>query len=173
MDEKALRKYVRAPEERGLISAEPANILTHDGRTRNGRLMYTVLPFQDVVDAPHRGFYYAKKKLQSHRKQAQSKVHELLQAGNISRDDLRDPFKKTAAEFMEMGPLQNRIANPVTASTITRTRMLTTAGMDAEARCGAPLLQYADQSRPGRRILSDQNVCHSEQARRRRNAGAN
>ena len=68
-----------------------------------------------------------------------AKIRELLQARNISSmDDIQNLFKETIAEFMKMDWMQNWMTNSVTASTITRTRKLTTAGMDTAARRCVP-----------------------------------
>ena len=43
-------KYVRALEERGLIRTERTEIVTKDGRKRNGCLLYHILPMQQALD---------------------------------------------------------------------------------------------------------------------------
>lgn len=55
-------------------------------------------------------------------------------------DDIQNLFKDTITEFMEneIGSMQNWMMNSVTVSTITRTRILTTAGMGIAARRYAP-----------------------------------
>lgn len=43
-------KYVRTLEERGLIRTERTEIVTRDGRKRNGCLRYHILPMQNALD---------------------------------------------------------------------------------------------------------------------------
>ena len=50
MSENTVRKYIRQLEERGLIVTEPTKVITkHSGR-RNGNLLFTLRPIQEVVD---------------------------------------------------------------------------------------------------------------------------
>ena len=51
MSENTVRKYTLCLEERGLISTEPTEIATRTGRKRNGNLLYTLRPLQEVIDA--------------------------------------------------------------------------------------------------------------------------
>ena len=46
-------KYVRTLEERGLIRTERTEIVTKDGRKRNGCLKYHILPIQNAIDLYH------------------------------------------------------------------------------------------------------------------------
>ena len=46
-------KYVRTLEERGLIRTERTDIMTRDGRKRNGCLRYTIPPIRQAVDRFH------------------------------------------------------------------------------------------------------------------------
>ena len=50
MSENTVRKYTLCLEERGLISTEPTEITTRAGQKRNGNLLYTLLPIQEVID---------------------------------------------------------------------------------------------------------------------------
>jgi len=50
MSQNTVRKYVMAPEEKGLIVTEPTSIRTKDGRKRNGSLLYTIRPIQKTLD---------------------------------------------------------------------------------------------------------------------------
>ena len=50
MSENTLRKYTLCLEERGLISTEPTEITTRAGQKRNGNLLYTLRPIQEVID---------------------------------------------------------------------------------------------------------------------------
>lgn len=45
-----MRKYVAGLEEKGLIRTKPSNIITKDGRVRNGSLIYTICPIQEAVE---------------------------------------------------------------------------------------------------------------------------
>ena len=47
---KSVAKYVGGLEEKGLIRAEPTEMITKKGVPLNGNLMYTVLPIRPVVD---------------------------------------------------------------------------------------------------------------------------
>ena len=46
-------KYVRGLEEKGLIRTERTNVVTKEGRKRNGRLLYHILPIQMAIDQFH------------------------------------------------------------------------------------------------------------------------
>ena len=50
MSENTVRKYTLCLEERGLISTEPTEITTRAGQKRNGNLLYTLRPIQEVID---------------------------------------------------------------------------------------------------------------------------
>ena len=45
-----VRKYVMELEERSLIRTERTTVTTKDGRKRNGRLLYHILPIQLAID---------------------------------------------------------------------------------------------------------------------------
>ena len=45
-----VRKYVAELEERSLIRTERTTVTTKDGRKRNGRLLYHILPIQLAID---------------------------------------------------------------------------------------------------------------------------
>ena len=50
MSENTVRKYIRRLEERELIATEPTEVITkHSGR-RNGNLLFTLRPIQEVID---------------------------------------------------------------------------------------------------------------------------
>lgn len=55
MSENTVRKYIRQLEERGLITTEPTEVITKAGEKRNGNLLFTLRPIQEVVDE-----YYAR-----------------------------------------------------------------------------------------------------------------
>ena len=48
-----VRKYVMELEERSLIRTERTNVVTKEGRKRNGRLLYHILPIQMAIDKFH------------------------------------------------------------------------------------------------------------------------
>ena len=50
MSENTVRKYIRQLEERGLITAEPTEVITKTGEKRNGNLLFTLRPIQEVID---------------------------------------------------------------------------------------------------------------------------
>lgn len=53
LSENTVRKCVSGLEARGLIVTEPTSIRTQDGRKRNGSLLYTIRPIQEVLDRFH------------------------------------------------------------------------------------------------------------------------
>ena len=50
MTENTVAKYISSLEHKGLIRTEPTTVITRAGRKRNGNLMYTILPFQPVLE---------------------------------------------------------------------------------------------------------------------------
>lgn len=50
MSENTVRKYIHSLEERGLIIAEPTEVITKTGEKRNGNLLFTLRPIQEVVN---------------------------------------------------------------------------------------------------------------------------
>lgn len=50
MSRNTVRKYVQELVRRGLILTERTTIVTRDGRTQNGSLLYTILPIQLVME---------------------------------------------------------------------------------------------------------------------------
>ena len=50
MTENTVAKYVSSLERKGLIRTEPTTVTTKTGVKRNGNLLYTVSPFQDVLE---------------------------------------------------------------------------------------------------------------------------
>ena len=55
MSGNTVRKYIRQLEERGIITAEPTEVITKAGGKRNGNLRFTLRPIQEVMDE-----YYAR-----------------------------------------------------------------------------------------------------------------
>ena len=51
MTENTVAKYVGSLERKDLIRTEPTTVTTKAGIKRNGNLLYTVSPFQDVLEA--------------------------------------------------------------------------------------------------------------------------
>ena len=50
MSENTVRKYIRQLEERGIIATEPTEIITKAGEKRNGNLLFTLRPVQEVIN---------------------------------------------------------------------------------------------------------------------------
>ena len=50
MSENTVRKYIHTLEERGLITTEPTEVITKTGEKRNGNLLFTLRPIEEVVD---------------------------------------------------------------------------------------------------------------------------
>ena len=50
MSPNTVRKYVAALASKGLITTEPTNIRTKDGRKHNGSLLYTIRPIQEAIN---------------------------------------------------------------------------------------------------------------------------
>ena len=55
MSENTVRKYIRQLEERNLITTEPTEVITKRSGRRNGNLLFTLRPIQEVIDQ-----YYAR-----------------------------------------------------------------------------------------------------------------
>jgi len=54
MSENTVRKYVKALEDKHLITTQPTMIRTKDGRAQNGSLLYTIRPIQEAVEDYYR-----------------------------------------------------------------------------------------------------------------------
>ena len=50
MSENTVAKYTASLEHKGLIRTEPTIVTTKAGKKRNGNLMYTILPIEEVID---------------------------------------------------------------------------------------------------------------------------
>ena len=50
MSENTVAKHVASLEHKGLIRTEPTTVITKAGKKRNGNLMYTILPIEEVID---------------------------------------------------------------------------------------------------------------------------
>ena len=53
MSVNTVRKHVCSLADKGLISTEDTTIFTRAGLKRNGSLLYTIRPFQDVLESYH------------------------------------------------------------------------------------------------------------------------
>ena len=49
MSPNTVRKYVDCLREKRLITTEPTEIITKDGRRRNGNLLYTIRPMEEAI----------------------------------------------------------------------------------------------------------------------------
>ena len=50
ISENTVSKYIGELVDKGLIRAEYTSVITRDGKKRNGNLLYTILPIEDVID---------------------------------------------------------------------------------------------------------------------------
>ena len=50
MSENTVRKYIRRLEERSLIATEPTEVITRSSGKRNGNLLFTLRPVQEIID---------------------------------------------------------------------------------------------------------------------------
>lgn len=55
MSQNTVRKYVQSLEDKHLILTERTEIITKDGRRRNGTLLYTIRPIAEAIDYFHYG----------------------------------------------------------------------------------------------------------------------
>lgn len=78
MSKKTVQKYVRSLENKHLISTEYTTIITKDGRTRNGSLLYTILPIKDALQ-----YYYETKFREISDEKLRNKIKEKLRRFNI------------------------------------------------------------------------------------------
>ena len=75
MSENTVRKYVCSLADKGLIFTENTSVITRDGLKRNGNLLYTIQPFQDVLKE-HRRHQLDALKLAAERQQAAKRLEE-------------------------------------------------------------------------------------------------
>ncbi len=71
--------YVRLLEERGLIVTEHTKIITKNGIKKNGSLLYTIIPLQEVMEQHYEQQFNALERTAERRK-AQAKLAEQLGA---------------------------------------------------------------------------------------------
>ena len=72
-------KYVRLLEERGLIITEHTKIITKNGIKKNGNLLYTMIPLQEVMEQHYEQQFNALERTTERRK-VQAKLAEQLGA---------------------------------------------------------------------------------------------
>ena len=72
-------KYVRLLEERGLIVTEHTKIITKNGIKKNGSLLYTIIPLQEVKEQHYEQQFNALERTTERRK-VQAKLAEQLGA---------------------------------------------------------------------------------------------
>lgn len=53
MSQNTVRKYVQSLEDKHLISTKRTEVITKDGRKRNGTLLYTIRPIREAIDCFH------------------------------------------------------------------------------------------------------------------------
>ncbi|RGR20555.1 helix-turn-helix domain-containing protein [Ruminococcus bromii] len=53
MSQNTVRKYVQSLEDKHLISTKRTEVITKDGRKRNGTLLYTIRPIREAIDYFH------------------------------------------------------------------------------------------------------------------------
>ena len=53
MSQNTVRKYVLSLEDKHLISTDITEVITKDGRKRNGTLLYTIRPIKEAIDYFH------------------------------------------------------------------------------------------------------------------------
>lgn len=51
LSENTVRKHIYSLVDKGLIHMENTTVVTKEGQKRNGNLLYTIAPFQDVLEA--------------------------------------------------------------------------------------------------------------------------
>lgn len=70
MSRNTVCKYVRSLEEKGLIHTERTTVTLKDGRRRNGSLLYTILPVEQVLARHNQHqLYLAEMAVERHRAQ--------------------------------------------------------------------------------------------------------
>lgn len=78
MCENTVRKNTLRLEEKGLICTEPTMITTKDGCPRNGSLLYTIRPIQEVLNS-----YYQRQLVQAEEAAAKARAEkQLAKLGN-------------------------------------------------------------------------------------------
>ena len=73
MSRNTVCKYVRSLEEKGLVRTERTTVTLKDGRKRNGSLLYTILPLEQVL-ARHNQHQLYLAEMAAERHRAQEKL---------------------------------------------------------------------------------------------------
>ena len=50
MSENTVRKYIRRLEDQGMVYTEPTEVITKSSGKRNGNLLFTLRPVQEMID---------------------------------------------------------------------------------------------------------------------------
>ena len=77
MSNNTVRKYVQELEERGLIVTEHTKIITKNGIKKNGSLLYTIIPLQEVMEQHYEQQFNALERTTERRK-VQAELAEQL-----------------------------------------------------------------------------------------------
>ena len=80
MSQNTVRKYVLSLEDKALISTEPTTVYTKSGQKRNGSLLYTIRPIQEVLD-----LFYARQMARADEEAEKQRVAaKLAKLGHVS-----------------------------------------------------------------------------------------
>ena len=85
MSRNTVCKYVRLLEEKGLIRTERTSIVLKNGRKRNGSLLYTILPVEQVL-AQHNQHQLHLAEMAAERHRAQQKLtaqNDMMRGGEV------------------------------------------------------------------------------------------
>lgn len=85
MSRNTVCKYVRSLEEKGLIRTERTTVTLKDGRERNGSLLYTILPVEQVL-AQHNQHQLHLAEMAAERHRAQQKLtaqNDMMRGGEV------------------------------------------------------------------------------------------
>ena len=85
MSRNTVCKYVRSLEEKGLIRTERTTVTLKDGRKRNGSLLYTILPVEQVL-AQHNQHQLHLAEMAAERHRAQQKLtaqNDMMRGGEV------------------------------------------------------------------------------------------
>ena len=85
MSRNTVCKYVRSLEEKGLIRTERTTVTLKDGRKRNGSLLYTILPVEQVL-ARHNQHQLYLAEMAAERQRAQQKLaaqNDMMRGGEV------------------------------------------------------------------------------------------
>lgn len=85
MSRNTVCKYVRSLEEKGLIRTERTTVTLKDGRKRNGSLLYTILPLEQVLEQ-HNQHQLHLAEMAAERHRAQQKLtaqNDMMRGGEV------------------------------------------------------------------------------------------